>query len=95
MLAEAKRLADLQKRRELKQAGIISSNARKTVNRKKQKEIDYGVEIPFHKPAPAGFHDVATEADKTAQIAADRTRDIDFGKLNEQVCWRAKLQRAF
>jgi pre-mRNA-splicing factor CDC5/CEF1 len=84
MLAEAKRLADLQKRRELKQAGIISANARKTVSRKKRAEIDYGVEIPFHKPAPAGFHDVQTEAERTAKLAADRLRDIDFGKLNEQ-----------
>jgi pre-mRNA-splicing factor CDC5/CEF1 len=68
MLAEAKRLADLQKRRELKAAGIISNKARTSVSRKRRKEIDYGVEIPFHKHAPAGFHDVEGERNKTAEI---------------------------
>ncbi|GMH49224.1 hypothetical protein TrLO_g9968 [Triparma laevis f. longispina] len=84
MLAEAKRLADLQKRRELKAAGIISGKARTTVSRKKRKEIDYGVEIPFHKPAPAGFHSVSTEKETTTKIQEDKLRDIDFGKVNEQ-----------
>ena len=84
MLAEAKRLADLQKRRELKQAGIISNQAKKTVSRKKRNEIDYGVEIPFHKPAPAGFHDVEGEAVRTQEMSEKRMKDIDYGKLNEQ-----------
>mmetsp|Transcript_13145 Transcript_13145/g.27002 ORF Transcript_13145/g.27002 Transcript_13145/m.27002 type:complete len:813 (+) Transcript_13145:71-2509(+) len=83
MLAEAKRLADLQKRRELKAAGIISGKAR-TGGRKRKGEIDYGVEIPFHKPAPAGFHDVASEVERTDEIQRDRMKDIDFGKVNEQ-----------
>jgi len=37
MLNEAKRLADLQKRRELKAAGIISGDARTTVKRGKNR----------------------------------------------------------
>ena len=84
MLAEAKRLADLQKRRELKAAGIISTKARTSVSRKRRKEIDYGVEIPFHKHAPAGFHDVESERTKTAEIQEKRMKDIDFGRVNEQ-----------
>lgn len=44
MLSEAKRLASLQKRRELKAAGI-ELKARE----KKRKYIDYGREIPFHR----------------------------------------------
>merc|ERR1712012_1529334 len=54
MLNEAKRLADLQKRRELKQAGLLSSAARTKSRggKRRRREIDYGVEIPFHKPAP-------------------------------------------
>ena len=84
MLQEAKRLSDLQKRRELKAAGIISNKAKTKVSRKKRKEIDYGVEIPFHKPAPAGFHDVEEERIKTAEIQRERMKDIDFGKVNEQ-----------
>lgn len=55
-LDEAKRLASLQKRRELKAAGIGGS--RRTVNRR---FMDYANEIPFEKQAPAGFYDVSEE----------------------------------
>ena len=49
MLNEAKRLADLQKRRELKQAGLLSSTmrAKSRGGKKRRREIDFGVEIPF------------------------------------------------
>jgi pre-mRNA-splicing factor CDC5/CEF1 len=58
MLAQAKRPADLQKRRELKQAGLMSKKAA-TKSRKRSRDIDLDVEIPFHKPAPAGLHDTS------------------------------------
>ncbi|EGZ20655.1 hypothetical protein PHYSODRAFT_495212 [Phytophthora sojae] len=58
-LEEARRLAALQKKRELKAAGIMSSNPR--VNMKKRKFIDYASEIPFEKKAPAGFYDISEE----------------------------------
>ena len=82
MLAQAKRLAELQKRRELKQAGLLSSNARRKA--KRSRDIDLGVEIPFHKPAPAGFHDVSREAAQSEAIRAKRMKSVDFKKLNEQ-----------
>lgn len=82
MLAEAKRLADLQKRRELKQAGLLSSAAAKKA-KKKNRDIDLGVEIPFHKPAPAGFHDVSNEDARAEQIRTKRLHSVDFQKLNE------------
>jgi pre-mRNA-splicing factor CDC5/CEF1 len=56
-LEEARRLAALQKRRELKAAGISSSQH----HLKKRKFIDYAREIPFQKEAPAGFYDVSEE----------------------------------
>ncbi|KAJ3156657.1 CDC5 cell division cycle 5-like protein [Geranomyces michiganensis] len=57
-LEEARRLAALQKRRELKAAGI-------EVRQKKQKRgMDYNADIPFHKKAPAGFWDVNEEKDR-------------------------------
>ncbi|KAJ3168771.1 CDC5 cell division cycle 5-like protein [Geranomyces variabilis] len=57
-LEEARRLAALQKRRELKAAGI-------EVRQKKQKRgMDYNADIPFHKQAPAGFWDVNEEKDR-------------------------------
>ncbi len=53
---EAKRLASLQKRRELKTAGI---NIKVTTRKKGQ--MDYNADIPFeHKPAP-GFYDTNEE----------------------------------
>ncbi len=85
MLNEAKRLADLQKRRELKQAGLLSSAARTKSRggKKRRREIDYGVEIPFHKPAPAGFHATSEEDERADVQRSKRLKEIDFKKINE------------
>lgn len=85
MLNEAKRLADLQKRRELKQAGLLSSAARTKMRggKKRRRQIDYGVEIPFHKPAPAGFHSTAEEDERADVQRSKRLKEIDFKKINE------------
>ena len=56
-LEESRRLAMLQKRRELKAAGIES----KLGGGGKRKYIDYAKEIPFQKVPPAGFYDVGSE----------------------------------
>ncbi|PHH76790.1 hypothetical protein CDD80_1202 [Ophiocordyceps camponoti-rufipedis] len=53
---ESRRLASLQKRRELKTAGINI----KITNRKKG-EMDYNADIPFEKPAAPGFYDTTEE----------------------------------
>ncbi|KAE8389191.1 hypothetical protein BDV23DRAFT_173235 [Aspergillus alliaceus] len=55
-LEESRRLAVLQKRRELKNAGINI----KVVTRKKG-EMDYNADIPFEKPAAPGFYDTIEE----------------------------------
>ncbi|KAL9381849.1 hypothetical protein Peur_024884 [Populus x canadensis] len=55
-LEEARRLASLQKRRELKAAGIDNRH-----RKRKRKGIDYNSEIPFEKRPPPGFYDVADE----------------------------------
>lgn len=55
-LEESRRLALLQKRRELKNAGINI----KIVNRKKG-QMDYNADIPFEKPAVPGFYDTQEE----------------------------------
>jgi pre-mRNA-splicing factor CDC5/CEF1 len=85
MLQEAKRLADLQKRRELKQAGLLSSAARTKSRggKRARKEIDLGVEIPFHKPAPAGFHSTADEDAIADEQRRKRMKQIDFKQINE------------
>lgn len=55
-LEEARRLASLQKRRELKAAGIDTRQ-----RKRKRKGIDYNAEIPFEKRPPPGFFDVSEE----------------------------------
>nr|XP_051223952.1 cell division cycle 5-like protein isoform X2 [Lolium perenne] len=55
-LEEARRLASLQKRRELKAAGIDNRH-----KKRKRKGIDYNAEIPFEKRPPPGFYDTVGE----------------------------------
>lgn len=55
-LEESRRLAVLQKRRELKNAGINI----KITNRKKG-QMDYNADVPFEKAPAAGFHDTLDE----------------------------------
>ncbi|KAH9319779.1 hypothetical protein KI387_021548, partial [Taxus chinensis] len=61
-LEEARRLASLQKRRELKAAGIEGKQ-----RKRKRKGIDYNAEIPFEKKPPPGFFDVADEGRQVEQ----------------------------
>jgi pre-mRNA-splicing factor CDC5/CEF1 len=55
-LEESKRLAHLQKRRELKAAGINIK-----IQPKKGNHIDYNADIPLEKQVPAGFFDTTEE----------------------------------
>jgi pre-mRNA-splicing factor CDC5/CEF1 len=52
-LEEARRLASLQKRRELRAAGIET----RFQSRKRKRGVDYNEEIPFEKRTPLGFYD--------------------------------------
>lgn len=83
MLNEAKRLADLQKRRELKAAGLLDGQAATRARGRKGREIDLGVEIPFHKPAPAGFHSTRDEDETAEQIRNQRLKDVDYKRIRE------------
>lgn len=70
-LEEARRLAALQKRRELRAAGI-EVNPR----RKKKRGVDYNAEIPFEKRPALGFYDTSNEElDPMAP---------DFSKMRQQ-----------
>eukprot|EP00939_MAST-03C_sp_MAST-3C-sp1_P002303 g2303.t1 len=74
-LIEAKRLATLQKRRELRAAGILGSDKGvKRRMRQRQREIDYANEIPFHKVTPAGFYDVSEE---NGRLSKERTAESE------------------
>lgn len=75
-LDEAKRLAHLQKRRELLAAGI-----RVRTFRKSRKDMDYSTEIPFEKKPAPGFYDVT---DEDAQARKERMSSAQVGKLLEK-----------
>ncbi|KAL1525879.1 hypothetical protein AB1Y20_020707 [Prymnesium parvum] len=68
-LEESRRLAALQKRRELKAAGIELGT-----RKGRSRGIDYNTEIPFQKVPPAGFFDVTGE-DAAAEAAVNQGGD--------------------
>ncbi|KFM23176.1 Cell division cycle 5-like protein [Auxenochlorella protothecoides] len=65
-LEEARRLATLQKKRELKAAGI---EVRERTRR--GGAIDYSKEVPFERRAAAGFFDTREEATRTSEMQED------------------------
>lgn len=78
-LEEAHRLATLQKKRELKAAGI-------ELRQKKKKGMDYNADIPFEaKPAP-GFYDTTEELkrESTKRLTNIRLEQVD-GKRRSEV----------
>ncbi|KAM4772239.1 cell division cycle 5-like protein [Rhinophrynus dorsalis] len=70
-LEEARRLAALQKRRELRAAGIEIQK-----KRKKKRGVDYNAEIPFEKKPAPGFYDTSEENYDAL--------NADFRKLRQQ-----------
>ncbi|KAJ3340601.1 Pre-mRNA-splicing factor cef1 [Gonapodya sp. JEL0774] len=74
-LEEAKRLAALQKRRELKAAGIEHR-----WKPKRKGGVDYNADIPFQKRAPLGFHTVEDEKTRERQ-ETNRFRAEALSKL--------------
>ncbi|KAF6148786.1 hypothetical protein GIB67_011374 [Kingdonia uniflora] len=79
-LEEARRLASLQKRRELKAAGIDNRH-----RKRKRKGIDYNAEIPFEKKPPPGFFDVADEERPTEHPKFPTTIEELEGKRRSDV----------
>lgn len=64
-LAESRRISNLQKRRELKNAGI------EVKQKRKGRGMDYNADIPFHKPQPAGFYDTSSETKREFEEKRD------------------------
>jgi len=63
-LSEARRLAALQKRRELKAAGIDLPKYRR------KRGVDYITEVPFERKAPAGFFSAMKEGEEAGSSTA-------------------------
>lgn len=89
-LEESRRLAVLQKRRELKNSGINLK-----INHKKKGQMDYNADIPFEKAPAAGFFDTldeqeANEKEKEAfdprkqQLARKRQGDPEDNQDNKR-----------
>ena len=82
-LEEARRLASLQKRRELKAAGIEIKKKRRRRGR-----IDYNAEIPFEKKPALGFYDTSEETIASMDPNFKRLRqdhlDKKDGRITEQ-----------
>mmetsp|Transcript_18471 Transcript_18471/g.20540 ORF Transcript_18471/g.20540 Transcript_18471/m.20540 type:complete len:776 (-) Transcript_18471:60-2387(-) len=81
-LKDARRLAALQKRRELKAAGIELPSRRR---RRKIKGIDYEREIPFfHQPQP-GFYDTSDEkGNKPFEFKRRKLSDLEGRRRHEE-----------
>ncbi|GAB0132702.1 Pre-mRNA-splicing factor cef1 [Epichloe bromicola] len=72
---ESRRIASLQKRRELKTAGINIK-----ITTRKKGEMDYNADIPFEKKAAAGFYDTSEELTRNEL----QRKAFDPQKLNLQ-----------
>eukprot|EP00595_Chromulina_sp_UTEXLB2642_P002125 CAMPEP_0196764864 /NCGR_PEP_ID=MMETSP1095-20130614/7038_1 /TAXON_ID=96789 ORGANISM="Chromulina nebulosa, Strain UTEXLB2642" /NCGR_SAMPLE_ID=MMETSP1095 /ASSEMBLY_ACC=CAM_ASM_000446 /LENGTH=464 /DNA_ID=CAMNT_0042121537 /DNA_START=253 /DNA_END=1648 /DNA_ORIENTATION=- len=76
-LQESKRLSLLQKRRELKMAGVETK-----INVKKRKFVDYVAEIPFQSVPPKGPYEVSNELVQTKQALSNPLeRILEISKL--------------
>lgn len=74
MLEESKRIALLQKRRELKAAGISFSLEAK--NKKRKKEFDYNADIPNEHAVPEGVYDVSEEHSRNEMQKLQFSREV-------------------
>ncbi|KAL4073836.1 pre-mRNA splicing factor component-domain-containing protein [Scleroderma yunnanense] len=88
-LEEARRLAVLQKKRELKAAGIIMRH------KTKLKGMDYNTDIPFEKKAAPGFYDTSEEQARitSAPVGQSLRRLENKRKTDDEEAERRKRQR--
>ncbi|KAK2467120.1 hypothetical protein APHAL10511_001378 [Amanita phalloides] len=88
-LEEARRLAQLQKKRELKEAGIIMRH------KTKRKGMDYNADIPFEKKPAPGFYDTSEEQTRVAAppVGQSLRRLENKRKPEEEEAERKKRQR--
>lgn len=76
MLDESKRVALLQKRRELKAAGINVSLTLK--NKARRKEFDYNADIPHERQPKPGLYDVSGEDDLNEESRAKFQKSVNY-----------------
>jgi len=93
-LEEARRLASLQKRRELRAAGI---NTRLRYGTRRNRIIDYNKEIPFEKRPAIGFYDTGHEHPDANAINFKRLRmdQVDEKRRDEEENKERKKDKKF
>ena len=90
-MLEAKRLATLQKRRELRAAGLITGNKRRRSRKERQANFNFATEIPFHKTAPNGFYDVSEEDERARKSRkTDKFRVKRLMELSREIEMRRR-----
>ncbi|CAG8694837.1 20297_t:CDS:2, partial [Racocetra persica] len=85
-LEEARRLASLQKRRELKAAGI------ELKVKKKKKGMDYNADIPFEKRPALGFYDTTEERNRQPEMSLTND-EAEGGLINFVPARNAQLNK--
>nr|CAD2127802.1 unnamed protein product [Meloidogyne enterolobii] len=91
-LGEARRLASLQKRRELRAAGIIIGSGW-AYKMKKHRLMDYNNEIPFEKQVPSGFHDPSEDKFDKAQKTMVEEKRRDWQERDDRKADKDKLKK--
>ncbi|CUS20344.1 LAQU0S01e04522g1_1 [Lachancea quebecensis] len=81
MLEESKRVAHLQKRRELKQAGIDSKI--KAPRKKYGTEIDYNADVVYEQEPLSGPYDTSEEDKRATRAIANFERSVERGGLKD------------
>jgi pre-mRNA-splicing factor CDC5/CEF1 len=81
-LEESRRLAQLQKRRELKAAGINIK-----ITAKKGNHIDYNADVPLEKTVPSGFFDT------TEEIEQNEKQREEFDPRKQQLANKRKMDQ--
>jgi len=94
LLENAKRMAKLQRYRELKSAGVSSSGLNVMRTSKERRGIDYANEIPFERNVPTGFYDTSNEIEDGLALAkSSESRKKLLQVANEDSDKRAKAEK--
>ncbi|KAG0671549.1 Pre-mRNA-splicing factor cef1 [Maudiozyma exigua] len=83
MLEESKRIAELQKRRELKQAGVKLSA--KKQKKKYADEIDYNADIPYEQAPMPGLYDTEKEDQQMLKQLKKYERNVERKGIHENI----------
>lgn len=83
MLEESKRIAELQKRRELKQAGVKLSA--KKQKKKYTDEIDYNADIPYEQAPMPGLYDTEKEDQQMLKQLKKYEQNVERKGIHENI----------